>query len=437
MNCPLCGQEAGDAENCPNCGSPVRPERLEGPETPETSGQRPGIFYENLAVSQDEARQEHQAPKEPRFSGGEFRGLIGSVLLLVLILGLVWWGCGQYIPDAEALRGREGISMDNRTFSIYYQTELQNMESQYSQQKQALPFDSARSLERQYVDLDRGYSWADYFRQQALQKAALTESLIARAQRAGFRPDQGKIDSLEASIAQLPDMAAAAGYVRKDGSGDLNAYLAARYGAAVTEETYIQYLRDSFLAQAYSDALYSAMDFSEEQLKDYYQAHRSDFSDTPMSRLPDADVRHVLYLPENDSQAAKTAALAQAQGDAEWLRTQGDPEGAMEALAREKSADSGSSQNGGLLSDVAPGQLSGAFSSWCFPEQGRQYGDITVVESSYGVHLVMFVRYRENFRWKEQVRSAMRSEQLAQAYAQLLEETDCHLTRFAVSPPTD
>ncbi len=431
MNCPLCGEELGEAEICPNCGSPIQ---LEPPEMPETPGQRPGIFYENLAVSQDEARRERQAPKKPRFSGGERRGLIGSVLLMILLLLTVWWGCSQYIPDAEAVRGREGISMDNRTFAIYYQTELQSMESQYSQQKQALPFDTNRSLERQYVDLDSGYSWADHFRQQALQKAALTASLVSRARQAGFQPEQTKIDGLEASIDQLPSLAAASGYPGKDGEGDLSAYLAARYGAEVTAETYLQYLRDSFLAQAYSDALYSAMGFSDEQLKDYYQAHKSDFSDTPMSKLPDADIRHVLYLPTDDSREAKEAALAQAREDAEWLLTQKDPEQAVERLAMERSADSGSSQNGGLLSDVAPGQISGEFSGWCFPEQGRSYGDTAVVASDYGVHLVFFVRYRDNFRWKEQVLSAMRSEALAQEFSELLEETDCKLTRFAVSP---
>ena len=428
MNCPLCGEELGEAEFCPNCGAPACQEPSEEP------GQRPGIFYENLAVSQDEAQKERQAPKEPRFSAGERRGLLGSVLLLLILLGTIGWGCSQYIPDAEAIRGREGISMDNRTFAIYYQTELQSMESQYSQQKQALPFDPERSLERQYVDLDSGYSWADYFRQQALQKAALTASLISRAQRAGFRPDQSKIDGLEASLAQLPQMAAASGYTKKDGSGDLGAYLSARYGGAVTEAVYTQYLRDSFLAQAYSDALYSAMTFTDEQLRDYYQAHKSDFADTPMSKLPDAEVRHVLYVPKDDSQEAKAAALAQAQQDADWLLSQGDPEKAVAQLAREKSADSGSSQNGGLLSDVAPGQISGAFSDWCFPEQGRSYGDRAIVESQYGVHLVFFLGYRENYRWKEQVLSAMRSQQLSQVYSELLEQTDCRLTRFAVSP---
>lgn len=427
MNCPLCGEELDQAGHCPNCGE------ADWMEPEPTSKALPGIFYENLAASREEEAQEHQAPRQPRYTPGERRGLSLSVLLLLAILLVVWLGCRQYDPNATAMWGNEGIAMDNRTFAIYYRSAVAELQSQYSQQNAQLPFDPSGNLERQYINLDEGYTWADYFRQKALEDAALTASLVVRANRAGFQPDSEKIGAFEASLAQLGDMAAASGYAKKDGTGDVSAYLQARYGPAVTEKTYRQYLRDTFLAQSYSDALYQAGTFSEEQLEEYYQAHQSDYSALPQSELPNVDIRQVLYLPEE--QGDWSTARERAQADLEALRQQGSTERAFCELAQQQSADSGSRDAGGLLTNIAPGQLGAEFSAWCFDPQGHAYGDIGIAESNYGVHLIFFLSYRDNFQWKDQVTEDLRTESLSQRFSELLEETDCQLTRFAISPP--
>lgn len=427
MNCPLCGEELDQAGHCPNCGE------ADWMEPESTSKALPGIFYENLAASREEEAQEHQAPRQPRYTPGEGRGLFLSVLLLLAILLVVWLGCRQYDPDATAMWGNEGIAMDNRTFAIYYRSAVAELQSQYSQQNAQLPFDPSGNLERQYINLDEGYTWADYFRQKALEDAALTASLVARANRAGFQPDSEKIGAFETSLVQLGDMAAASGYAKKDGTGDVSAYLQARYGPAVTEKTYRQYLRDTFLAQSYSDALYQAGTFSEEQLEEYYQAHQSDYSALPQSELPNVDIRQVLYLPEE--QGDWSTARERAQADLEALRQQGSTERAFCELAQQQSADSGSRDAGGLLTNIAPGQLGAEFSAWCFDPRGHAYGDIGIAESNYGVHLIFFLSYRDNFQWKDQVTEDLRTESLSQRFSELLEETDCQLTRFAISPP--
>ena len=220
---------------------------------------------------------------------------------------------------------------------------------------------------------------------------------------------------------------------KKDGTGNVSAYLQARYGPAVTEKTYRQYLRDTFLAQSYSDALYCAGTFSEGQLEDYYQAHQSDYTALPQSVLPNVDIRQVLYLPEE--QGDWSAAREQAQTDLEALIQQGGTEQAFCELAQQQSADSGSRDAGGRLNNIAPGQLGAEFSAWCFDPQGHTYGDIGIAESNYGVHLIFFLSYRDNFQWKDQVTEDLRTESLTQRFSELLEETDCQLTRFAISPP--
>ena len=206
MNCPLCGEELDQTGRCPNCGEESA--RMDT-ESLEPSQTLPGIFYENLAASRAEEAQERQMSRQPRYTPGERRGLFLSLMLLAAVLTTVWLGSRQYDPDAVAMYGGEGISMDNRTFAIYYRSAVAETNNRYSQQKTQPPFDPAGNLERQYINLEEDYSWADYFRQQALEDAALTESLVARANRAGFQPDAEKISAFEATLEQLPAMAAA------------------------------------------------------------------------------------------------------------------------------------------------------------------------------------------------------------------------------------
>ena len=243
--------------HCPNCGGAASlPAQEEKRQDDSTLRSGVGIFYENLAVSQAEAEQEHRPPRPARYSSGERKGIVFSVALLLAILGTVFWGCSGYDPDAAAIRGENGITMDNRTFSIYFYAAMSEAQSQYGQDGGTVPFDPTGNLERQYIDLDTGYTWADYFREQALQDAALTESLIWQAQEKGFRPSAEKQEAFQGSLDRLPAMAAASGYSGKDGTGDLSAYLTARYGPEMTVECYQAYLRDTFLAQSYSDMLY-------------------------------------------------------------------------------------------------------------------------------------------------------------------------------------
>ena len=60
-------------------------------------------------------------------------------------------------------------------------------------------------------------------------------------------------------------------------------------------------------------------------------------------------------------------------------------------LAKEKTDDTASAEDGGLFEDVYPGQMVVNFNDWCFDES-RQAGDVGVVETEYGYHLIYFVK---------------------------------------------
>lgn len=63
-------------------------------------------------------------------------------------------------------------------------------------------------------------------------------------------------------------------------------------------------------------------------------------------------------------------------------------------LANEKSEDSGSRLNGGSYRNIRKGQLAEELDSWCFDE-ARLPGDMTVIRTRYGYHVLYFCASRE------------------------------------------
>lgn len=77
-------------------------------------------------------------------------------------------------------------------------------------------------------------------------------------------------------------------------------------------------------------------------------------------------------------------------------------------MAEEKSEDTGSASEGGLLEDIYKGQMVTEFNDWCFDES-HQPGDYGVVETEYGCHLIYFSGVGEEY-WKTLADTEKRNE---------------------------
>ena len=112
------------------------------------------------------------------------------------------------------------------------------------------------------------------------------------------------------------------------------------------------------------------------------------------------DVRHILVkFPSTssdtsltDDQKKETKEKAEALLK-QWQEGKGT-EDTFAALAKETSQDTGSKSNGGLYEGVYPGQMVDAFNDWCFDES-RKTGDTGIVETSYGYHVMYFVKAQD------------------------------------------
>lgn len=73
-------------------------------------------------------------------------------------------------------------------------------------------------------------------------------------------------------------------------------------------------------------------------------------------------------------------------------------------LANANSTDTGSNEAGGLYEDVAPGAMITEFDDWCF-DPDRKAGDVGIVETTYGYHIMYFVETNEDPEWKASIKS--------------------------------
>ena len=126
-------------------------------------------------------------------------------------------------------------------------------------------------------------------------------------------------------------------------------------------------------------------------------------------------IRQILIAPEisNLSDYLPSAedyqkALSKAESIMAEFEEKGTSEDNFKTLAKEYSNDISSSSNGGLMANVSKGTYGDTFDDWVFDDD-REYGEYTILQSSYGYHLVFFVDKGEPI-WKLNIRLTLNSE---------------------------
>jgi hypothetical protein len=143
-----------------------------------------------------------------------------------------------------------------------------------------------------------------------------------------------------------------------------------------------------------------------ETLKGYYVVLFQNVND---NTFPLKNVRHILVSYEGGttdetggtiySDDEKNAAKEAAEKILKEWESGAKTEDSFAALAKEKSTDTISKENGGLYEAVYPGQMTISFENWCF-DDARQPGDTGMIQTDYGYHVMYFcgdseVNYRD------------------------------------------
>ena len=161
------------------------------------------------------------------------------------------------------------------------------------------------------------------------------------------------------------------------------------------------------------------------------------FHDRYLEKYNSVDVRHILIKPEDaedptdaDQVVAKhQEAIDKAEGIYDEYMAGEKTEESFAALAMEHSQDN--AEEGGLYTEVCKNEMEEAFENWCF-EEGRKPGDIGIVKTEYGYHLMYFVgEGREG--WQVKAEEKMSTEHFESFFADETENQEVKTNLLAMN----
>lgn len=340
---------------------------------------------------------------------------------------------GSYTgSDEEALTAADTVvatmgehTLTNRQLQVYYWQLLNQQGYQFAMYGYLDPY---QGLDTQIFSQteEMTLTWQQAFLKSALNSWQQEQAMAAAAETLGLELSEDTAAELEALPQALEEQAVSDEYA------DAQAMIVDILGVNATLEGYLNFCQRNAMANAYYDDLTAALVPTQEELEAYYAENEEIFVQSGVSKqIQYADVRHILLSVEGttdengsttytDEDWENCRAKAQEILDI-WLAGEMTEE-SFAVLANEHSTDGGSNTNGGLYEGFTPGTMVTEFNDWCFDES-RQTGDYGLVKTTYGYHIMYFVRgyVEENPDWETYTQNQWVSEQASNKMAELVE----------------
>lgn len=318
--------------------------------------------------------------------------------------------------SADVIATVGNAQLDNAQLQIHYWMEVLNFLNEYSYYLSYIGMDYTQPLSQQVCYFDQQISWEEYFLEMALGSWHRYAGLTQQAEAEGYVYDEAAQAYLDGLPQQAASMVAGSNYAT------LEELLQAEMGPACTESAYLEYMAISYKGLTFFESKYDSLIPTEDELEAYYNEHLADFEEGGTTKEAGnyVDVRHILISVEGGTTAEDgttthtdeewATALAKAEKVYEEWKNGEATEDSFAASANANSTDPGSNTNGGLYTQVKPGQMVPEFNDWCFDE-ARQVGDHGIVKTDYGYHIMYFVGAEPV--WKITAKDALLNERTA------------------------
>lgn len=276
--------------------------------------------------------------------------VIFSIIAAILVVAFGIFGYYFYATNMIPVATYDGGKVTKSEFAIYYKT-FQPMLTYY------------------------GYS-DDIIPQQIANKAALDKIIIKEAKKEGVTiPDDRKKEIDEQfqdknQIKQLEEQGINANQMK-------------------------QLYYDDAMISAYIDK--KVQDLSDEDVLNYIKSNSTNSENLDLNSY---ETNHVLFKTTSDSGTAlsnEEKANKKAQAEAVLQRVKNGED--IATIAKDLSEDTGTKDNGGSYTVYMDGQTDDKYAS---AVKSMQVGDVVLVESSYGYHVIKLASITENGRAKSE-----------------------------------
>lgn len=315
------------------------------------------------------------------------------------------------VSDEEAAAARDrvvgsvyGKDLTSGLLQVYYWMGIYTfMNSSYGAYPELYGLDYTLPLDQQ-GPAQMEQSWQEYFLEDAISTWHAYQVLSATLEAEGLSLPEEQEKALEERIAQLEESA------KKEGFDTLDELIQSDAGAGCTLEDYMRYTRTYYEYKYYIQLLVERAEVTDEALQKYYQDNKDALNEEGITK-DSGDVislRHILIVPEGGTEKDGKTVYTDAEWEACRVKAQalldqwvadGATEEAFDRLAREKSDDPGSADEGGLYEGLDKDtEFVEPFKNW-YLEAGRQAGDYGLVKTDYGYHLMYFSGYEPEWEY--------------------------------------
>lgn len=331
-----------------------------------------------------------------------------AIVIAVAVVALAGWYLSATLGIAEkcttALKVGD-IKVSSMLYNYYYKAEYQQTSyyaSYYSQYGMDMGFNANISPDdpsNTTTDKDGNtITWAESFKQAALERAQFVEGYYAEAVKADYKLTDDEKSEIDETIESYRSSASENGY-------SLNAYLKAAFGAGFNEKAFRNQLEKEKIAENFYNDKQSEFNtgITAEQIKTEYAAspEKYDYVDVRYYSLPFT----TLTAAEGDTDA--TLAEKQKKANAEVVKKANEMLAKVTdeaALISEAKAKANEGKDKDSVSDEDPTTLSKASSfstlssalkedgaKWAF-DKARKAGDKKVIEGENAAYIVLVLK---------------------------------------------
>lgn len=304
------------------------------------------------------------------------------------------------------------IEFTNADLQLLYRNAYFQFMNQYGAYAQMFGLDTTLPLWEQYAA--EGVTWEQEFLSEGLNYAKEFGAVKQYCIDNGIELSKDLQEYIDTMPEDLEASAITYGFASAE------EYVQDTYGVAVTVPVFMQY----FECMAFEEEIYNSLTCTEDEVIAFYENNPDVMTSYGISKQT-VDVRHILIKPADaDGDEVSTDEEWQAASDeAERiyaLYLENPTEENYIELAKQYNQDPGSQETDGLYEGVMPGQMVAEFNDWIFAD-GRKNGDVEIVKTSYGYHIMFFVSIQENADWYEQCEAICLNEKMTAKLAEITE----------------
>lgn len=331
-----------------------------------------------------------------------------GVICAAAAAALLVWNSSFWVKTAVA------ATVDGTDYKVpdlqYYYVQARNSEysmyQMYSAYGISTGYDPSQGDGAQWYSQSDEKTYADYFRETALDNLKQVAALCKAADAEGYTLSEDGQAQIDDTFSQIDKICAQNGLTR-------GSYFSQVFGNGVTEKVFTRNLTQSVLASEYEQYHQDSLSYSDEELQAYYKENpdsldsysfrsfqiggtAADPTDANGDPVTDADGNAVTATDE-EKQAAMDAAKAKADAAVAGIEGSADREAALIAAApnyvsestKENYADPDYSLNEKVQGSVLSQSYSD-LSGWLM-DSARKSGDVTAIETSSGYTVVLFL----------------------------------------------